>query len=141
MERLSPRIVQAYWKVSAGIVAFVFLTSYISAKCHDDDTLPRKHIIRYTDMLRSAAEYSIRASQDSQAVHAFIDCCNAKTSIDTVSSVLSSQQVRSIANIDVLEMQEFIHKQHEAATQILLEEYVEKKKKGSMTPVGGYRVN
>lgn len=139
MERLNPQTSVAYWKVSAALVAFVFVTSYLSIKCHEDDTLSRRHVIKYSDMLRSAAEHSIRASQDSQAVHAFMDCCNAKSAIDTVSEVLTPHQVQVISNIDVIEMQDFINRQHEAATQILLKEYVEKKNKDKMAPVGGYR--
>ncbi len=140
MERLNPQTSVAYWKVSAALVAFVFVTSYLSIKCHEDDTLSRRHVIKYSDMLRTAAEYSIRASQDSQAVHAFMDCCNAKSAIDTVSEVLTPHQVQVISNIDVIEMQDFINRQHEAATQILLKEYVEKKKNEKTSPVGGYRL-
>jgi len=140
MERLSPQTVQAYWKVSACFVTFVFITSYLSIRCHEDDTLSRKHVLKYSEMLRSGAEHSVRASQDSQAVHAFIDCCTAKTAIDTVASVLTPQQVQVISNIDIVEMQDFVNRQHEAAVQILLKEYIEKKKQESTTPVGGYRL-
>lgn len=140
MERLNAQTVSAYWKVSAVIVAFVFITSYMSIKTHEDDTLSRRHILKYSEMLRYGAESSIRASQDSQAVHAFVDCCNAKTAIDTVSSVLTPQQIQVISNIDIVEMQDFVNRQHDAATQLLLKEYVEKKKNDATTPVGGYRV-
>jgi len=140
MERLSPQTVQAYWKVSSALVIFIFFTSYLSIKCHEDDTLSRKHVLKYSDMLRSGAEHSVRASQDSQAVHAFIDCCIAKTEIDTVASVLTPKQVQVISNIDIVEMQDFVNRQHESATQILLKEYIDKKKKEQNTPVGGYRL-
>lgn len=80
-------------------------------------------------MLRKAAEHSIRASQDTQAVAVFSDTCQAKAYVDLVADMLSPAQVRSIANIDILEMKEFISQQHQKATETLLQIYVESKLK------------
>lgn len=138
MERLNPQVSTAYWKVSSVILASIILTSYISSRCFESQRLPRSHILKISELLRKAAEHSIRASQDSQAVTVFSDTCQAKAYVDLVEDMLSADQVTSIANVDILEMKEFISIQHEKATETLLRIYVESSLGSRRSPVGGF---
>ena len=140
MDRLSPKVTTAYWKISAVVLVFITLTSGLSVKCYENQTLPRKHVLKLTEMLRKAAEHSIRASQDSQPVTAFTDTSIAKCAIDTVAQMLTPDQIKRIANVDIAEMQDFVSQQHEAATQALLKIYVEKKLGDRLSPVGSFRL-
>lgn len=138
MERLNPQVSTAYWKVSSVILASLILTSYVSSRCFESHRLPRSHILKISELLRKAAEHSIRASQDSQPVTVFTDTCQGKAYIDLVEELLTPAQVRSIANVDILEMKEFISQQHEEATEKLLRIYVEKKLGHQHAPLGGF---
>lgn len=139
MERLNPQVSTAYWKVSSVIIASIILTSYISSKCFESQRLPRSHVLKISEMLRKAAEHSIRASQDTQAVTAFADTCQAKSYVDLVEDMLTRDQVRSIGNVDILEMKEFIAQQHEKATETLLRIYVDSSLGSRRSPaVGGF---
>lgn len=138
MERLNPQVSTAYWKVSFVMLSFLVLTSYISSKCFESQRLPRAHILKISELLRKAAEHSIRASQDSQPVTTFTDTCHAKAYVDLVEEMLTPCQVKSIANVDILEMKEFISDQHDKANEKLLRIFVDKKLGRSSTPVGGF---
>lgn len=120
MERLNPQVCTAYWKLSLVLLASIYATSYISSKCYEGQRLPRAHVLKITELLRKAAEHSIRASQDTQPVTAFTDTSHAKAYVELVEDMLSVEQVRGIANIDILEMRDFVSKQHEETTQKLL---------------------
>lgn len=138
MERLNPQVSTAYWKVSSVILASLILTSYISSRCFESQRLPRSHILKISELLRKAAEHSIRASQDAQPVTVFSDTCQGKAYIDLVEELLTPCQVRSIANVDILEMKEFISVQHEEASEKLFRIYVDKKLGAKNAPLGGF---
>lgn len=138
MERLNPQISTAYWKVSSVVLASIVLTSYISSRCFESQRLPRSHILKISELLRKAAEHSIRASQDSQPITVYSDTTQAKAYVDLVEEMLTPDQVRSIANIDVLEMKDFISQQHEKATETIFRIYVDNKLGSRNSPVGGF---
>ena len=138
MERLNPQVSTAYWKVSSVVLASLILTSYISSRCFESQRLPRTHILKISELLRKAAEHSIRASQDSQPITVYADTSQAKAYVDIVEDMLSPDQVRGIANVDILEMKEFISKQHETATETLFRIYVDNKVGSRKSPVGGF---
>ncbi|CAM9771955.1 unnamed protein product, partial [Ectocarpus sp. 4 AP-2014] len=69
------------------------------------------------DLLRSAGEYNIRASQGTNAVTVYSDTCAAKSAITTVSNFLTDAQVKQLAGVDLMEMKEFISEQHKNATE------------------------
>lgn len=138
MERLNPQVSTAYWKVSCVILVSLILTSYISSRCFESQRLPRSHVLKLSELLRKAAEHSIRASQDTQPATAFSDTSQAKAYVDLVEDMLTPCQVRRIANVDILEMKEFISVQHEEATEKLFRIYVDKKLGSRHTPVGGF---
>lgn len=119
MERLNPHTCSMFWKMSGIMLLFISATSFISNKCHENNTMSRKHIIKFSELLRSAMEHSIKATQDSDIITKYKDACTAKISIDIVVNMLTPSQLRVIAsNIDVLETQEYISKQHQ---EILVE--------------------
>lgn len=128
MERLNPQLSLSYWKVSALILAFVVGTSSLSSKCYENQTMSRKNILKMVDLLRSAGEYSIRASQSSNAVTIYGDTCHAKNAITTVADFLTPTQVKELAGVDLVEMKEFISQQHKNATEALLQAFIDKKK-------------
>ena len=138
MERLNPQVSTAYWKVSCVMLASLVLTSYISSRCFESQRLPRSHVLKISELLRKAAEHSIRASQDTQPVTIFSDTSQAKAYVDLVEEMLTPCQVKSIANVDILEMKEFISQQHEGATEKLFRIFVDKKMGGSGHPIGGF---
>lgn len=138
MERLNPQVSTAYWKVSSVLLVSLILTSYISSKCFESQRLPRSHVLKISELLRKAAEHSIRASQDTQPVTIFSDTSQAKAYVDLVEEMLTPCQVRSIANVDIAEMKEFISVQHQEATDKLFRIYVDKKCGTSPSPVGGF---
>ena len=138
MERLNPQISQSYWKVSFVFLVCIAITSWISSKCYENQRLPRSHILKITELLRNAAEHSIRSVQDSQPVQKFMDTAIAKSQIDIVEELLTPEQVESIAGIDILVMKDFISKQHDEATQKLLQIYIDKKLGSRQTPLGGF---
>lgn len=137
MERLNPQISNSYWKVSGILLTFIFATSWVSSRCFEGQRLPRSHVLKISELLRKAAEHSIRATQDSQPATAFADTANAKAYVDLVEDLLTPEQVRHIAKIDILEMKDFISNQHDEATQKLLQIYIDKKL-GSRKPLGGF---
>ncbi|CAN0333669.1 unnamed protein product [Discosporangium mesarthrocarpum] len=126
MERMNPRTTRATWKIAACIVALVVVASAASSRAHDNERLPRKHILKYVELLRSAAEHSIRASQDSHPVNAFIDPARATMAVDIVENFLTPDQARHLTNVDLADMKEFVDGLHEVATQALLKAYAEK---------------
>ena len=132
MDRLNPQVSMSYWKISAGLILFIIITSTMSSKCYEGQKLPRKSVLKLLEMLRKAGEHSIRASQNSQPVTIFADTCIAKNYIDAVAELLTRDQVRDMANVDLLEMREFISQQHKNATETLLNAFIQKKK---FTPV------
>lgn len=138
MERLNPRTSMAYWKISGALLFFIAATSALSAKCHENNTLSRNHIIKYTEMIRSAMQHSIKSSQDTNISSSYQDACIAKCSVDLVASILTPRQIRGIADIDILEMQDFISKQHEKAEELLLSQDPSKK---DPIAVGGFKYN
>lgn len=138
MERLNPQVSTAYWKVSSVVLTSIVLTSYISSRCFESQRLPRSHVLKISELLRKAAEHSIRASQDSQPVTVYTDTCQAKAYVDLVEEMLTPCQVRNIANIDILEMKEFISQQHENATEKLFRIYVDNKLGSRNVSVGGF---
>lgn len=127
MERLNPQLSFSYWKVACVILAFVGATSVLSSKCYENQTMSRKNVLKLVDLLRSAGEYSIRASQGSNPVTVYADTCAAKTAISTVSEFLSQEQAKDLAGVDLMEMKEFISEQHKNATETLLKAFIEKK--------------
>lgn len=128
MERLNPHLSFSYWKVAAGIVVFVAATSALSSRCYENQTMPRKHVLKLVDILRSAGEYSIRASQSTNAVTIYADTCAARNAVNTVADLLTQEQVQKLAGVNLSEMKEFISQQHKNATEMLLEAFVQKKK-------------
>jgi len=138
MERLNPQISQSYWKVSFVFIVCIAITSWISTKCFENQRLPRSHVLKISELLRKAAEHSIRSVQDNQPVTAFMDTAIAKSYIDIVEELLTKDQVESVAGIDILEMQSFISKQHDENTQKLLQIYIDKKLGSRQKPLGGF---
>ncbi|CAM9709003.1 unnamed protein product [Ectocarpus sp. 6 AP-2014] len=128
MERLNPHLSLSYWKVGAAIVFFVAATSSLSSKCYENQTMPRKHVLKLVDMLRSAGEYSIRASQSTNAVAIYADTCSARNAVNTVADLLTPQQVKTLTGVNLCEIKEFISQQHQNATEVLLQALVDKKK-------------
>ena len=120
MDRMNARSAMSYWKLSAVLVAFVGATSYLSVRAHECNKLPRKHILKYTELLREAARASIQSSQDNHPLQKFIDSSKAMCAINIVSEFLTPYQVKYMLNVDIDEMKEFISKQHEDATSALL---------------------
>jgi hypothetical protein len=120
MDRMNDRSTMAYWKLSATVVLFIGATSYLSVRAHECSKLPRKHVLKYTELLREAARASIQSSQDSHPLQSFIDSSKAMCAINIVSEFLTSSQVKHLMNVDIDEMKEFISKQHEDATTLLL---------------------
>jgi hypothetical protein len=120
MDRMNMRSAMAYWKLSAVVVAFVGVTSYLSVRAHECDKLPRKQVLKYTELLREAARASIQSSQDQHPVQKFIDSSKAMCAINVVREFLTPYQAKHILNIDMDEMSEFISKQHEDSTALLL---------------------
>ena len=108
MDRLNVRTSMAYWKITISLLAFISITSALSSKCHESNTLSRHHIIKYSEMIRSAMQHSIASSQHTNVVSSYRDSCIAKCSVDLVASILTPKQIRSISNVDILEMQDFI---------------------------------
>lgn len=114
MERLSSHTCSTFWKISAIVLLFIAGTSIVSNKCHENDTLSRKNIIHFKELLRSAMEHSIKASQDTDYIAKYKDACIAKISIDVLVTMLTPSQARVIAsNIDIFETQEHISKQYQ----------------------------
>lgn len=120
MDRMNDRSTMAYWKLSATVVLFVGITSYLSVRTHECSKLPRKHVLKYTELLREAARASIQSSQDQHPLQSFIDSSKAMCAINIVSEFLTPHQVKHMMNVDIDEMKEFISKQHEDATTLLL---------------------
>ena len=127
MERLNPQISFSYWKVAVVILVFVAATSALSSKCYENQKMSRKNVLKMLEILRSAGEYSIRASQSSNPVTVYADTCASKNAISTVADFLSPEQVKQLASVDLLEMKEFISQQHKNATEILLKAFQEHK--------------
>lgn len=123
MDRMNVRSAMSYWKLSAVVVAFVGATSYLSVRAHECNKLPRKHVLKYTELLREAARASIQASQDQHPLQKFIDSSKAMCAINIVSEFLTPYQVKHMLNVDIDEMVEFISKQHEDATALLLKSH------------------
>jgi len=116
MERLTPHMCSMFWKVSVIVIIFVVSTSVLSNKCHEDDTLSRKHIINYKNLLRTAMESSLRATQTSNSYQKYKDVVTAKISIDILVDMLTEAQLRVISsNIDIIETREVISAQYEEA--------------------------
>ena len=138
MERLNPQVSISYWKVSAVLLVSILITSWVSARCYEGQRLPRSHVLKISELLRKAAEFSIRSSQDNQPVTIYADTTFAKAYIDLVEELLTPEQVRHIANVDILEMKNFIAQQHETATQKLLQIYLDKKLGSRHQPIGGF---
>ncbi|ACH46791.1 unknown [Feldmannia species virus] len=109
-----------YWKASCTLLLTLAAVSALSRKCYETSRLPRRHVLKITELLRTAAEHSLRASQDSRPENVFHDTCQAKVNIDLVAQLLTREQVRHIANIDIDEIKEFIATQHLKATATLL---------------------
>ena len=120
MDRMNPRSAMSYWKLSSIVLTFVGVTSYLSVRSHECNKLPRKHVLKYTELLREAARSSVQASQDQHPVQRFIDSSKAMCAINIVNDFLTPYQVKHILNVDIDEMTEFISKQHEDATVLLL---------------------
>lgn len=120
---MNERSAISYWKLSAIVVLFVGATSYLSVRAHECNKLPRKHVLKYTELLREAARASIQSSQDQHPLQKFIDSSKAMCAIGIVSEFLTPYQVKHILNIDIDEMSDFISKQHEEATSLLLKTY------------------
>ena len=87
-------------------------------------------------MIRSAMQHSIASSQHTNVVSSYQDSCIAKCSVDLVASILTPKQIRAISNVDILEMQDFISKQHEEATEIM---FKKNKEKPDLPAVGGFK--
>jgi len=138
MERLNPQISNSYWKVSAVLLGSIMMTSFISKKCFENQRLPRSHLLKISELLRQAAEHSIRSTQDSQPATAFADTATAKAYVDIVEELLTPEQVQTLANIDILEMKDFISKQHDENSQKLLQLYLDKKLGTRRQPIGGF---
>lgn len=116
MERLNPQTCSMFWKVSGMMLLFIAGTSHLSNRCHENNSMSRKHILKFTELLRSAMEHSIKATQDTNSVTRYRDVCVAKVSIDILVNMLTPCQLRVIAsNIDILETQEHISKQYQEA--------------------------
>ena len=107
---------------------FVAATSSLSSKCYEDQSMPRKHVLKLIQMLRTAGEYSIRASQSTNAVTIYADTCSAKNAVHTVAELLTPQQVKALAGVNLCEIKEFISQQHQSATEVLLQAFEEKRK-------------
>ena len=137
MDRLNTRTSMAYWKITISLLAFISITSALSSKCHENNTLSRHHIIKYSEMIRSAMLNSVSSSQHTNIVSAFRDACMAKCSVDLVASILTPKQIRAISDVDILEMQDFISKQHEEANELLILKTQEKP--DNILPVGGFK--
>lgn len=138
MERLNPQISNSYWKVSLVLIVSIMMTSWISTKCYEGQRLPRSHLLKISELLRQSAEHSIRATQDSQPATAFADTSTAKAYVDIVEELLTPAQVQTLAGIDILEMKDFISKQHDQATEKLLQLYIDKKLGTRRQPIGGF---
>ncbi len=111
----------AYWKLSAIVVVFVGVTSYLSLKSHESSKLPREHILKYSELLREAARASIQSTQDQHPVHKFINSSKAICAVNIVAEFLTPHQVKHMVNVDIAEMKEFISKQHDEATNALVQ--------------------
>ena len=139
MDRLNARTSMAYWKISGVLLTFILITSVLSSKCHEDNTMSRKHLLKYKGVIRTAMQHSIQSSQDTDVATSFYDVCIAKCAVDIISNMLTPYQIRAIANIDIFEMQEFISKQHEDATELLMEEHgPESTVEANKTMLGGF---
>lgn len=123
MDRMNTRSAMSYWKLSAIVVAFVGVTSVLSVRAHECEKLPRKHVLKYTELLREAARASIRSSQDQHPLQKFIDSSKAMCAINVVSEFLTPYQVKHMLGVDIDEMIEFISKQHEETTSFLIKSY------------------
>lgn len=123
MDRMNTRSAMSYWKLAAIVVAFVGITSVLSVRAHECDKLPRKHILKYTELLREAARASIQSSQDQHPLQKFIDSSKAMCAINIVSEFLTPYQVKHMLGVDIDEMSEFISKQHEESTAFLIKSY------------------
>jgi len=139
MDRLNSRTSAAYWKITFSLVAFIAITSAFSSKCHENNTLSRHHIIKYSEIIRTAMQHSISSSQHTNVVSAYQDACVAKCCVDLIATMLTPKQIRSISDVDILEMQDFISKQHQDATEIMFKKNQDKA--DSHLPVGGFRYN
>lgn len=120
---MNPRSAMSYWKLSAIVVAFVGITSILSVRAHECNKLPRKQVLKYTELLREAARASIQSSQDQHPVQKFIDSSKAICAINIVNEFLTPYQVKHLLNVDINEMSDFISKQHEDSTALLLKAY------------------
>ena len=136
MDRLNMRTSMSYWKITISLLAFISITSALSSKCHENNTLSRHHIIKYSEMIRTAMQHSISSSQHTNIVSAFSDACVAKCTVDLIANVLTPKQIRAISDVDILEMQDFISKQHEEATEMIFRKNQENGDKHM--PVGGF---
>ncbi len=117
---MNSRSASSYWRLSAIVVAFVGVTSVLSVRAHECNKLPRKHVLKYTELLREAARASVQSSQDQHPVQRFINSSRASCAISIVREFLTPYQVKHILNVDIDEMSEFISKQHEESTALLL---------------------
>ena len=138
MERLNPQVSNSYWKVSAVLLGSIMVTSWVSTRCFEGQRLPRSHLLKISELLRQAAEHSIRATQDTQPATAFADSATAKAYIDIVEELLTPEQVQTLASIDILEMKDFISKQHDENSQKLLQLYLDKKLGTRRQPITGF---
>lgn len=125
----------SYWKLSFIITVFIAVTSVLSVKSHECAKLPRKHILKYMDLLREAARSSVSASQSCHPVQAFIDSSRAVSAINVVNEFLSVEQVKHMMSIDLMEMKDYIEKQHDSALNALLEAYSGEPSNDRFTPV------
>lgn len=135
MDRMKDSTAFSYWKLSVLISIFITATSLLSVKSHECAKLPRKHVLKYMDLLREAARSSVSASQSCHPVQAFIDSSRAVSAIKVVDEFLTQDQVKSMMSIDLMEMKAYIEKQHDSSLRALLEAYSDEPSNDRFTPV------
>ena len=123
MERMTSSSVTQYYTLAAIVLSVVIGTSMLSLHRHQNERLPRQFVLKYIDLLRSAARKSISSAQDSHPVQAYLDATEASIKTGIAYSFLTDSQCRCLLGIDVAEMKMFVDGQMEKALEALLVAY------------------
>ncbi|CAN0104362.1 unnamed protein product, partial [Phaeothamnion confervicola] len=120
MERMTPTSVTQYYALSAIVLSIMIGTSLLSVHRHQTERLPRKYVLKFIDMLRSAARSSISSAQNNHPVQMFLDATEAQIKTDIAYAFLTDSQCRCMLGIDIAEMKMFVDGQHEKALEGML---------------------
>ena len=123
MERMTSHSVTQHYTLAAIVLSVVIGTSMLSVHRHQNERLPRQFVLKYIDLLRSAARKSISSAQDGHPVQAYLDATEASIKTNIAYEFLTDSQCRCLLGIEISEMKMFVDGQQEKALEALLVAY------------------